>query len=76
MCVETAGSAARVQRQTWQAACSSLRRTTRRHRKQNVEFQTEQQCVVGTLGGWAGGVADQLFGFHLTQPGLQEGRFN
>ncbi len=65
-----------MQRQTWQATCSSLRRTTRRQRKRNVEFQTEQRCVVWTLGGWAGGVADQLFGFHLTQSGLQEGRSN
>jgi len=61
---------------TWQAACSSLRRTTRRQRKQNVEFQTEHQGVVETLGGWAGRVADQLFGFHQTQSGLQEGRSN
>ncbi len=29
---------------------------------------------MGTLGGWAGGVADQLFG--LTQSGLQEDRSN
>ncbi len=37
---------------------------------------TEQRCVLGQLGRWAGGDADQLLGLLLTHSGLQEGQSN